>query len=558
MPEAIGTEKAISILKNNPNVEYAEPNYIYRIMETIPNDPYFPKLWNLKNTGQSGGKPGADIKATYAWDIFTGSSDVVVAVIDTGIDYNHTDLAQNIWINTREIPNNNIDDDGNGYIDDYIGWNFVSNNNDPMDDKGHETHVAGTIGAKGNNVTGVVGVNWNVKLMALKSGDSTGGFTSSNIAKAIDYAWMNGCRISNNSYGGPSYDYTVYTAILRASLAKHIFVAAAGNYQPPIEWYDNDKQPVYPSSYDLDNIISVLATDHNDNIAPYSHFGKTSVDVGAPGGTDPTQSPYNIYSTIKNNNYLYNAGTSMAAPHVTGVAALALGKCHALTVGQLKSRIISKVDSLPSLSGKCVSGGRVNAYKVIYDPAAPDGAPDNLLATPTGWTTIKLTWRDNSSNEIGFEVQRRDSASPDYSYLDCADANRTYFDDTKAKAGQPFFYRLRAYNMAGFSAFTNETSATIPATPPVAPSYLNAQWDWERRAVHLVWIDSSNNEENFIVERKAEWENQWQTIAWLSQNVTSYYDSDVAGDVIYYYRIKSTNPLGYGYSEIVHVYVPIY
>ncbi|MBC7362390.1 MAG: S8 family serine peptidase [Candidatus Aminicenantes bacterium] len=561
LPSSIPTEKAIEILKNNPNVEYAEPNYVYKIMETIPNDPYFPLQWALRNTGQTGGKPGADIKATFAWDIFTGSQDVVVAVIDTGIDYNHVDLFQNIWINTDEIPNNGIDDDNNGFTDDYKGWNFVSNNNDPMDDNYpyyHGTHVAGIVGAKGNNVTGVSGVNWNVKIMPLKAADSIGQFTTKSITNAIDYAWMNGCRISNNSYGGPSYDYAIYSAIYRAYLARHIFVAAAGNYQPPIQWYDNDKMPVYPSCYNLDNIISVLATDYNDNISPYSHYGKISVDVGAPGGTDLTNAPYNIYSTKKGNDYRYLAGTSMAAPYVTGIAALALGKCYALTVGQLKSRIISKVDPLPSLSDKCVSGGRVNAYKVIYDPVAPDGAPDNLVATPTGWTTIRLTWRDNSSNEIGFEVQRKDSAMPDYSYLDGADANRTYFDDCRATAGHVFFYRLRAYNMAGFSTFTNEISTIIPATPPVAPSYLNAQWDWGQRAVHLIWVDSSNNEESFTVERKADWETEWQSIAILAQNVTSFYDSDVAGDTFYYYRIKVANPLGFAYSDIVSVYIPIY
>jgi hypothetical protein len=220
--------------------------------------------------------------------------------------------------------------------------------------------------------------------------------------------------------------------------------------------------------------------------------------------------------------------------------------------------LLSKVDLLPSLSGKCVSGGRLNAYKVIYDSAAPDGAPDNLVATPTGWTMIRLTWRDNSSNEIGFEAQRKDSSLPDYAYLDGADVNRTYFDDGKAIAGQTFFYRLRAYNMAGLSGFTNEASATIPATAPAPPGHLDAQWDWGESCVYLQWTDNANNEEYYTVERKGEWETQWQIIATLPQNYLHYYDHDVLGDTFYYYRIKVSNPLGYGYSTTVRIYVPVH
>ncbi|MGB9845748.1 MAG: S8 family peptidase [Methanothermobacter tenebrarum] len=348
VPESIGTEKAISILKNNPNVEYAEPNYIYKIMEMIPNDPYFPKLWSLKNTGQTGGKPGADIKATLAWDIFTGSPEVVVAVIDTGIDYNHEDLAQNIWINTNEIPNNNIDDDGNGYVDDYRGWNFVNNNKNPMDDNSHGTHVSGIIVAKGNNFLGIVGVCWNIKLMPLKAGDRDGYFKDSNIVKAIDYAWRSGAKISNNSYGGYVYSQAIFDAISRAHGSGHLFIAAAGN-----ERNDNDKNPAYPASYRIPNIISVLATDDNDTLAGYSNYGATNVHVGAPGGADDPNMEKWIFSTILANYYGFKSSTSMAAPYVTGVVALFWGKCLPyVNHNQVKRRILEKVDVLPSLNGK--------------------------------------------------------------------------------------------------------------------------------------------------------------------------------------------------------------
>jgi hypothetical protein len=208
VPEAIGTEKAIYLLNLDPNVEHAQKNLIYHA-EIIPNDQHFSKLWGMHNTGQTGGTVDADIDAPEAWDIFTGSSNVVVAVIDSGIDYNHVDLAANIWINEDEVPNNGIDDDNNGYVDDVRGWNFVNNNNDPMDDYYdiyHGTHVSGTIGAIGNNGGGVAGVNWNVKLMAVKFLDQYGSGTTANAIRAIDYSITNNAHLSNNSWGNYTYD----------------------------------------------------------------------------------------------------------------------------------------------------------------------------------------------------------------------------------------------------------------------------------------------------------------------------------------------------------------
>ncbi len=422
-----------------------------------------------------------------------------------------------------------------------------------MDTYCHGTHVAGTIGAEGNNGAGVNGVCWTVKLMALRCGPGPGINLDSAI-NAIDYARDMNARVINASWAGPTYYQSLFDAINRAQDKGILFVVAAGNYQLGIQWYDNDNKPVYPASYGLNNILAVLSTDHNDNRSSFSHYGKTSVDVGAPGGTGDG-SIKDIYSTVLGGTYGYLAGTSMAAPHVAGVAALAFGKCPPITYSQVKSRMIGKVDVLASLNNKCVSNGRVNAYKVIYDSAAPI-APGNLGAAPTGWTTIRLTWNDNSANEIGFEVQRKAPGMPDHAYLKSADANQPSIEDWTAVAGQAFFYRLRAYNMAGLSGFANEVSATIPIGSPQPPAGLNAFWDWGQGAVHLTWMDMSNNEEHFYIERKSEWETQWTQIAELGQNYTSYYDSGVAGDTFYSYRVKVTNPIGYAYSDIVQVYVP--
>ena len=560
VPESIGTLKAIGLLKSIPAVDYAETNSISHIF-VDPNDTRFSELWGLKNTGQTGGTADADIDAPEAWDIFTGSDDMVVAVIDTGIAYTHPDLQDNIWINEDEIPGNGIDDDGNGKIDDYRGWNFADNNNNVTDDFYpiyHGTHVAGTIGAKGNNDLGVMGVNWTVKLMAVKAGNYNGALTAANIASAIEYAVTNGARVLNNSYGGTTYSQTVYQSIRQAQLAGCLFVAAAGNY-PGLSQKNNDITPVYPASYDVENIVAVLATDQFDNLATYSHYGKTSVDIGAPGGTNnPAYPQGNILSTSAGTAYQQLHGTSMATPHVAGVAALAWGMHPSMTFHQLKTRILDKVDVLPSLNNKCVSNGRVNAYKVVYDAATPD-TPTNLVAVATGWNTIRLNWQDQSDDEVGFEVQRKRQGEGDFSYLSGYIPDTEQAQDMAATAGLSHSYRLKAFNMAGDSAFTNEASATIPTGAPSEPLNPEATYDIDvRHAVHLTWSDVSSNEQYFIVERKADGEAEWSELAALSQNAAFYDDSQVSVDTTYHYRIKATNPDGSSYSEEISIYIPVY
>ena len=345
-----GRDAALQALRANPAVLYAEPVYIVHAQVT-PNDPRFGELYGLHNTGQTNGVADADIDAPEAWDLQTGAR-VVVAVIDSGVDYNHQDLSQNIWSNAGEIAGNGIDDDKNGYIDDIRGWDFVNNDNNPMDDNRHGTHVAGTIAAQGNNGVGVVGVNWQAAIMPLKFLSSSGSGSTANAIKAVDYAAKMGARISNNSWGGGGFSQALSDAIARAGAAGHLFVAAAGNAGA-----NNDASASYPANYALENIVSVAATDASDQRASFSNYGATTVDLGAPGVA--------IMSTTPSNGYQSLSGTSMAAPQVSGVAALLLASDPALTVAQLKDALFKGVDPIPALAGLTVTGGRLNAFNSV-------------------------------------------------------------------------------------------------------------------------------------------------------------------------------------------------
>ncbi|MFW6158877.1 MAG: S8 family peptidase, partial [Planctomycetota bacterium] len=285
LAEGVSVHDALDYYGDRSDVIYAEPNYRIRISApVVPDDPMFSSLWGLHNTGQTGGTPDADVDAPEVWGMTTGDSSVVVAVIDTGIDYTHADLAANMWVNPGEIAGNGMDDDGNGYVDDVHGWDFRNNDNDPMDDNSHGTHVAGIIGAVGDNGLGVVGVNWDVQLMALKFLDTDGEGFISDAIDAIDYATMMKTDygvdvvVANNSWGGEGFSSSLRDAIEASRQADIVFVAAAGNNSQ-----DNDVTPNYPASYDLDNIIGAAATNHRDELASFSNYGETSVDLAAPG-----------------------------------------------------------------------------------------------------------------------------------------------------------------------------------------------------------------------------------------------------------------------------------
>jgi subtilisin family serine protease len=378
-------EETISAYSDDPRIEYIEPDYEITLEDvektsptqensaaitpqtTTPNDPSYPQLWGLNNTGQSGGTPDADIDAPEAWDIQTGNPDTVIGVIDTGVDYNHPDLVDNIWTNPGEIAGDGIDNDSNGYIDDVRGWDFAYNDNDPMDVYGHGTHVSGTIAAKGNNGIGVTGVNWNAKIMPIKFLNDSGSGDTSDAILALNYATAKGVKITNNSWGGGGYSQGLYDAINTAGQQGALFIAAAGNNYRN----NNDIAPSYPASYDLPNIISVASTTRTDALSDFSNLGPTSVDLGAPGE--------DIYSTTPGGNYGLNSGTSMATPHVSGGAALVWSQNPTWTAEQVKNQLLGTTDPIPALSGITVSGGRLNINNALggYSPPPPPPSVPN-------------------------------------------------------------------------------------------------------------------------------------------------------------------------------------
>jgi thermitase len=342
------TENVIEELMQNSNVEVIEPNYIYYTSLT-PNDTKLSGLWGLVNKDKDLG--GVDIDATLAWDITQGSRNVVVAVIDTGVNYKDPDLINNMWVNKSELNGKpGVDDDNNGYIDDIHGYDFANNDNDPMDDNDHGTHCSGTIGAQGNNGLGIVGVNWRVKIMPLKFLTGSGGGTLESAIKAIEYATEKKVQIMSNSWGGGGKSQLLADAIEKAANQGILFVAAAGN-----ERNNNDSKPSYPASYNLPNIISVAAIDRSGNLASFSNYGKKSVHVAAPG--------VDILSLSKN-GFKTLSGTSMATPHVSGVAALLLAKNPKMKSSELKKRILETSLPKAALRSK-MSHGILNAYTAL-------------------------------------------------------------------------------------------------------------------------------------------------------------------------------------------------
>ena len=339
-------------------VKSCSPNYQVRA-SALPNDTQFGTLWGMS--------ADRGIDAPGAWDVTTGSNSIVVAVIDTGADYTHPDLADNIWTNPGEIPGNGIDDDSDGYIDDVHGINAFSHNGNPMDDNGHGSHVSGTIGGTGNNNRGIAGVNWQVKIMPLKFLSSNGSGSLAGAIEAINYMVMMknrgiNIRVVNNSWGGGGFSQALYDAIKHARDAGIVFAAAAGN-----EGNDNDAQPSYPASYDLDNIVSVAAVDSNKNMASFSNYGASQVDIAAPG--------VSIISTVPGNMYQSFSGTSMATPHVAGAVALLAASEPNLSYHELINRMYDSGTTLAALSGIVRTGRMLNVSRMVHNQTAPIPAP---------------------------------------------------------------------------------------------------------------------------------------------------------------------------------------
>ena len=412
-----GIESTLAELNSMPEVEYAEPNFIYKIVKPIthkdivsdllktddqtyntPVDAKFGQLWGLHNTGKNTpggdrGVAGADVDALRAWGITKGDRSIKIAVIDTGIDYRHPDLADNMWVNDAELNGQpGVDDDGNGYVDDIHGYDFANNDGDPMDGHSHGTHCAGTIGAS-HNAIGVAGVMADVEFVGVKFLTDRGSGSTADAIESIDYATKVGVDIMSNSWGGGGRSQALHEAIERANAEGIIFTAAAGNSST-----DNDSRPHYPSNYEVDNVISVAASTSADTLASFSCYGRRTVHIAAPG--------HKILSTTKNGGYASYSGTSMATPHVTGVIGLLLANEGRLNPLDVRNRVMQTSEPVPALRGKTINGGRINAYNLLTNTI-----PDRDEPNPNDWETISVNvWEsnhpygDNVNEERVFEI----------------------------------------------------------------------------------------------------------------------------------------------------------
>jgi hypothetical protein len=534
----VGIDPVIAVATLNsgfiPGIEYAELDWIVSI-NTTPNDPQYNNLWGMNNTGQTvNGDPGvagADINAPQAWDTFTGDPNFVIAVIDTGIDRNHPDLAANTWINPGEIAGDGLDNDGNGRIDDVYGWDFYANDNNPMDENDHGTHCSGTIGGVGNNGVGVAGVNWRCKLAALRFLGPNGSGATSGAVSAVNYCIGKNIKVSNNSWGGGGFSQTMLNAINNSANIGHVFVAAAGNSNVNI-----DASPSYPASYNSANLIAVAATDNNDNRASFSNYGASSVDVGAPG--------VNILSSVRGTGYAYFNGTSMATPHVSGLAALLYGRNPTWTAAQIKTQIMSTARPVAALSGRCVTGGVINAQAAIGGsggntaPSVNITAPSNgatfgqgISITFTGTATdaqqgnmaASLIWTSNLSGQIG---------------TGGSFANNTL-------VGGVHVITATVTDSGGLIGSASVTITVVGA--PAAPSNCVATAITTGFA-QVTWIDNSNNETSFELERErrdvanAVWV-ETTSLGPVAANSTSYLEF-VTGGQRYRYRVRAVNAAG--------------
>lgn len=534
------TQRAIAFLSALPFVEYAEPDYIVR-PAAVPNDQFIGLQWGVNNTGQSIrgviGVADADIDGFEAWDIRTSAPGIIVAVLDSGVQWSHPDLDGNIWSNTDEIAGNGIDDDNNGYIDDVRGWDFFDNDNNPDDPDGHGTHCAGTIGAEGNNGIGVAGVAWDVQIMPLRFIGPFGGSTSDAIA-ALNYAVANGAQISNNSWGGGGFSTAMRDAISNAAAAGHLFVAAAGNSN-----VNTDSTPFYPSSYTNDNIISVAAIDNRDQRASFSNFGANSVDLGAPG--------VDIASTYTGSTYVWSSGTSMAAPHVAGAAAILWAQNPTWTYAQVRDRLFATVRPTSAMSNTTATGGVLDLQAALGsgggDPPA-NTPPSVTISSPSTGSTF------TAGASVTFSGGATDAEDGNIS------GSVVWTSSINGQIGTGASFSTSTLSVGTHTITASATdsgnlsdaasvSITIqsndpPATAPAAPSGLTVTGGSNRTAV-LNWSDNSNNETGFQIRRQTRVGGSWSssvTVGTVGEGVTQFVDNPGSGR--FRYSVRAVNAVG--------------
>jgi subtilisin family serine protease len=377
-------EDIVRRLRQDPAVEYAEPNYKRSVNVVVPNDPSYPSQWGLER-----------LMCPEAWEIATGDRSIVIGIADSGIDYQHVDLSNNLWRNPGEDwvngrpGQNGVDDDDDGYIDNYYGINTRTGSGDPSDDQGHGTHVAGIIGAEGNNSRGVSGVNWRISIMALKFIGQNGFGTVADEIEAIEFARRRGVRVMNLSFGSPDFSTPERDAI--AGAGGILFIAAAGN-----EGTDNDVLPSYPAGYDLPNVIAVANSVQTDSLAFSSNFGLQAVAVAAPGQS--------VLSTIPNNLYDTLSGSSMSTAFVSGLASLILASTGGLSVSELRDQILMTADVTPGLEGRILTG-RINALRALTESVSE---PNVFRISPGtaavgGQVTIRGAGFGNTTGQVLFD-----------------------------------------------------------------------------------------------------------------------------------------------------------
>ena len=513
--------------KNDPIVEYAQPNYINHTCSKL-NDFFYPDQWALEK-----------IKIPEAWEIEKGSEDITVAVIDTGVDYNHEDLKSRIWINKGEIPNNGIDDDENGYTDDVRGWNFfdspddrqnfdhIGGNNDPMDENGHGTNVSGIIAAIPNNSIGVAGITWGCKIMPLKVGNKF--FEDDDLASAIVYAVENGARIINMSWGGDEQSYIIRDVIKYAYNRDCVLVGAIGN--------DNQAKVIYPAAYK--NVISVGATDSQDKKSSFSNYG-AGIDIVAPGTR--------IFSTVPNNSYSDWSGTSMATPVVSGVVALILSKRPGLTNAEVDQILRASSDPIdePLFDGV----GRINAYRALLTVSHLNAH----ITTPSNYENADkefvITGAIGGSGFKRFELDYSEvSASPDWRLINPlsietkADNISASWDVSHLPEG-PYLLRLSVFGQDNLKA-EDRVQINIDHTPPKILNLRNTTRLYGDKVRNIITL-KTDDLTNIDLYYKKPSDNEFRKIS--SQSLAKYHEAYIPDNIepgIYEYFLKITNNAGF-------------